>query len=78
MKPTTVSKSNFKAYALEIFRQVEQTREPVIITDRGRPVLKFTAFRGDPAAALRILRKSVVKYTAPTAPVGKKDWESGE
>ena len=38
--PTTVSKSRFKAKALELFRQVERTGKPIIITDRGTPVLK--------------------------------------
>ena len=78
MKANTVSKSRFKAHALAIFRQVEQTGEPVVITDRGTPVLKLTPFREDPAAALQVLRESVLKYTAPTAPVGEDDWESGE
>jgi PHD/YefM family antitoxin component YafN of YafNO toxin-antitoxin module len=31
---TTVSKSRFKAQALELFRQVERSGKPIIITDR--------------------------------------------
>ena len=38
---TPVSKSRFKAHALELFRQVEQTGKPIIITDRGIPVLRL-------------------------------------
>lgn len=74
--PTTVSKSRFKAIALELFRQVERTGQPIIITDRGTPVLKLAPYREDPDAALNALRESVVKYTAPTKPVGDDDWES--
>jgi prevent-host-death family protein len=74
--PTSVSKSRFKARALELFRQVERTGQPIIITDRGTPVLKVTPYREDPNAALRVLRESVVKYEAPTKPVGEEDWES--
>jgi len=35
----TVSKTQFKAQALQYFRQVEQTGQEVVITDRGRPVV---------------------------------------
>lgn len=36
----TVSKSVLKARMLEYFRQVEETGEPLIVTDHGRPVLQ--------------------------------------
>jgi len=73
---TTISKSRFKARALELFRQVEQTGQPIIITDHGNPVLQVVPYRPDPNAALKVLRESVVKYTAPTEPVGIDDWDS--
>lgn len=76
MSPHTVSKSRFKARALEYFRQVEKTRRPLIITDRGRAVLKVMPFADDPQAALQKLRGSVIKYAAPTRPVGEVDWEA--
>lgn len=74
---TTVSKSRFKAHALELFREVERTGQPIVITDRGTPVLKLSPYAEDPTAALRVLRESVVKYNAPTEPVGDGDWETG-
>lgn len=74
--PASISKSQFKARALELFRQVEQTGKPLIITHRGTPVLQLVPFRADPRAALRVLRDTVVKYEAPTEPVGEDDWES--
>jgi len=74
--PDSISKSRFKARALELFRQVERTGQPIIITDRGTPVLKLMPYREDPQAALRMLRESVAKYDAPTKPVGEDDWES--
>jgi prevent-host-death family protein len=72
----SISKSRFKAHALELFRKVEQTGEPIIITDHGTPVLKIMPYRDDPASALRVLRETVVKYEAPTQPVGDADWEA--
>jgi prevent-host-death family protein len=71
-----ITKSRFKARALEYFRQVERTGKSIIITDRGRPVLKLAPYEDDPRAALKALRESVVKYDAPTKPVGAEDWES--
>jgi prevent-host-death family protein len=75
---TTISKSRFKARALDYFRMVERTGRPLIITDRGVPVLQIVPYRPDPAEALRVLRDSVVRYEAPMAPVGEEDWESAE
>ncbi len=76
MKPTTrVSKSQFKAQALEYFRAVEKSRKPVVITDRGKPVLKVVPYSEDPEEAVRELRNSVIKYKDPTKPVGETDWE---
>jgi prevent-host-death family protein len=73
---TTISKSRFKAHALELFRQVERTGKPIVVTDRGTPVLTVAPYRQAPADALKALRETVVKYDAPTKPVGEGDWES--
>ena len=73
----TVSKSRFKAQALEFFREVERTGKPIIITDRGNPVLKLSPYAEDPRESIKVLRESVVRYNDPTRPVGADDWESG-
>ena len=39
--PVQVSKSQFKAHALEYFRKVETTGEPLIVTDHGKPTLEI-------------------------------------
>lgn len=75
---TSISKSRFKAHALELFRQVERTGKPIIITDRGVPVLTLAPYRDDPEEGLRVLRESVVKYRAPTQPIAEEEWESGQ
>ena len=71
-----VSKANFKARALEIFRRVQETGEPVLITDRGRPVLRLEPYYGEDDAVLASLRGTVLHYHQPTEPVGEKDWEA--
>jgi len=71
-----VSKSQFKPRSLEYFRLIEETREPLIITDRGKPVLKVIPYTDDPEERLKALRNSVLKYDDPTEPVGFADWKA--
>jgi antitoxin (DNA-binding transcriptional repressor) of toxin-antitoxin stability system len=72
----TVSKSRFKARALEYFRDIEHTGEEVIITDKGKPVLKISLLVEEPDEILKSLRNSVLSYEDPTEPVGLDDWET--
>ena len=76
MHSEPVSKSEFKAKALELLRRVEATGEPVVITDNGRPTVEVRRFRSDQRPPLERLRGSVVQYMSPTEPVGEKDWEA--
>lgn len=71
-----ISKSTFKAKALEYFREVESTGKALIITDHGKPVLKLVPYAHDPAEALRSLRGTVLRYDDPLEPVGLDDWEA--
>jgi antitoxin (DNA-binding transcriptional repressor) of toxin-antitoxin stability system len=72
----TISKSRFKAKALEYFRDVEQTGEELVITDKGKPVLKISLLVEEPDEILQSLRNSVLSYEDPTEPVGLDDWEA--
>lgn len=71
-----ISKSKFKPNALDYFRQVEKTGTELIITDRGRPVVKIVPYSPDPDETLMELRSSVLRYDRPTEPVALEDWES--
>lgn len=73
-----VSKSQFKAKALEFFRQVELTGEPVVVTDHGQPKLEVRPYQPLTRDPLDVLRGSVLRYDHPTAPVGEDDWEACE
>jgi len=57
---------------------IEESGEPLIITDRGRPVLKIVPYSADPEDRLKILRNSVLKYDDPTLPVALEDWKALE
>ena len=76
MQHVKISKSQFKARALEYFRQVESTGEPIVVTDHGIPVLEVRPYRGKDQSPLLILRGSVLRYSDPTAPVAV-EWEAG-
>lgn len=71
---TEVSKSQFKAKALEYFRQVEASGESVVITDHGQPKLEVRTFKAHARDPLDILRGSVLRYDRPTDTVAEDDW----
>jgi len=70
-----VSKSEAKARALELFRLVERTGVEVVVTHRGRPVVRIVpvAPLGERRAALR---GTVVRYEMPEEPVDTAAWEA--
>lgn len=76
MTPEQVTKSQFKAKALEFMRQVETSGESVVITDRGQPTIEIRRYRADQRSPLEKLKGSVVEYKAPTEPVAENDWEA--
>lgn len=41
----TISKTQLKAHMLQIFRNLEESGEDLIVTDRNRPVLRVVPFR---------------------------------
>lgn len=73
---THLSKSQFKPKSLEYFRQVQETGEPIIITDHGKPVLKIVPYTPSLDELLKALRGSVVRFDDPLEPVGVDDWEA--
>ena len=74
-----VSKTEFKARALELFRQVEATGEAIVVTDHGKPALEIRPYRSaatrDPLDALR---GSVVHFDDPFSPVGDDAWDAAQ
>lgn len=72
----SISKSRFRARALEIFRRVERTGEPVVITDRGNPTLVINRYSATADCSRNRLKGSVLRYDAPFDPVGEGDWNA--
>jgi antitoxin (DNA-binding transcriptional repressor) of toxin-antitoxin stability system len=75
MQGNQVSKSEFKAKALEFFRLVEASGESVVITDHGKPALEVRPYRSTDRNPLDVLRGTVVHYIDPTSPVDV-EWEA--
>ena len=77
--PRQVSKSQFKARALALFREIETSGEPLVITDHGRPALEVRPYRALPSEAadpLGALHGSVTHYDQPFEPIAQGDWEA--
>ncbi|MCG5516533.1 MULTISPECIES: type II toxin-antitoxin system Phd/YefM family antitoxin [unclassified Ectothiorhodospira] len=71
-----VTKTQFKAKALEYFRQVETSGGSIVVTDRGEPTVEVRRYRSDQRSPLEKLKGSVVEYRTPTEPVAEDDWEA--
>lgn len=71
-----ISKTEFKAHALEVLRDIEHSGQSRIITDRGRPTLEIRKLRQQKVSPLELLKGTIVKYEAPTSPVADDDWEN--
>jgi len=76
MQQNRVSKSAFKAKALEFLRQVESSGDPLIVTDHGKPSIEVRCYKPTDRSPLEILKGSVTEYIDPTEPVGEEDWET--
>jgi antitoxin (DNA-binding transcriptional repressor) of toxin-antitoxin stability system len=74
MSSKQISKSAFKAKALEYFRQITSSGESVVVTDHGKPVLEVRPYRDTARQPLDVLHGSVVKYEHPTDPIAVDFW----
>ena len=67
----------FKALCLRLMDEVEATREPLVITKKGRPVAKLVPADGPPKDIFGCMRDRVEivgDIVAPAAPL--EDWEA--
>ena len=70
-----ISKSKFKPKSLEYFRRVQETGEEIVITDRGKPVLKIVPYKASDEEILKLFKDSVIRYDSPYEPVASDEWE---
>ena len=76
--PKQVSKSHFKTHALALFRLVEATGQPLLVTNHGRPCVEVRPYRPAPPTdldPLETLHGSVLRFDDPFEPVvDSNDW----
>jgi antitoxin (DNA-binding transcriptional repressor) of toxin-antitoxin stability system len=72
---TEISKTEFKAKALEVLRTVEDTGQSVIVTDRGVPTIEVRQYRGATRGLKKLLQGSVLSYDDPEGPTGE-EWNA--
>jgi len=56
----TISKSRFKPKALQYSREIQETGHEIIISDRGKPVVKIIPFSENSKTVLEELKNSVI------------------
>lgn len=60
----TISKSQFKTQLLQYLRSVEQTKQSLVITHGGKPVVEIIPYKGKPL--LSSLAGTVLEYKNPS------------
>jgi len=74
----TMAISEFKAHALQVLGRVAKTKEPVVVTRRGKPLVEVVPFRGaDHAPKPGRLSKTLVFEKDIVSPLGEALWNAG-
>ena len=79
MQIQTVSKSKFKAKALEYFRLVESKNQSFMITHNNTPVAKVVPIKAEELSTEDIFKKlgDAITYIGDIeSPVGVDDWKA--
>lgn len=72
----SVSKSKLKSKLLELLRHVEAEGEELIITDRGKPVIKISRYYNPPSTdELFGEMRGKVKYSENLTTPTTEEWE---
>jgi len=71
-----ISKTEFKAHALEVLREIEKSGKSRIITDHGRPTIEIKKLRQRKESPLEVLKGTVLEYDTFDQPVGADDWQN--
>ena len=73
----TMNVSDFKARALQVLGQVSATKEPVLVTKRGKPLAEIVPFRStDETFVLGKLSETLVFEKDIISPLGESLWSA--
>jgi prevent-host-death family protein len=71
----TMAISDFKAHSLQVLGRVARTKEPVVVTKRGKPLVEVIPFRhNDESPAPGKLSASLVFEKDIVSPLGESIW----
>lgn len=72
----TISKSKLKSKLLEFLRFVESEGEEIVVTDRGKPVVKITKYADSPSTEelFNHMRSNVQYFEDLTTPT-TEEWD---
>ncbi|PIY80446.1 MAG: prevent-host-death protein [Candidatus Pacebacteria bacterium CG_4_10_14_0_8_um_filter_42_14] len=70
-----MSKSQFKPKALEYLRMVEEKKEKLVITHKGKPVVQVVPYEDESEKMRKKLGEEILEYVDPLEPVGLEDWD---
>jgi prevent-host-death family protein len=80
MSATTVTATAFKAKCLALIDEMNRTKVPIIVTNRGKPVAEmFPARTPDlvPQSLLGAMKNTVYSYDDPFGPaIDPNEWEA--
>lgn len=73
--PRSVSATEFKAHCLALLEEVRETRQPLLVTRHGRPVVEISPYVPSNAARVNPLKGSIVFQDDLISPL-KETWHS--
>lgn len=71
----TLAAAKFKAQCLKLIDEVAQSREPIVITKRGKPLAKLVPFNSNKKRTEKPL-KGVATYIGDIISPIDEDWEA--
>ena len=71
----TLAITDFKAHALQVLGQVAKTREPVVVTKRGKPLAEVIPFTPDVPRPGK-LAEALVFEKDVVSPLGEDMWDA--
>ena len=73
----TMAISEFKAHCLQVFGRVARTKETVVVTKRGKPLVEVIPFRhSDESPAPGRLSETLVFEKDIVSPLGESIWSA--
>jgi prevent-host-death family protein len=73
----TVAISEFKAHCLQVLGRVARTKEPLVVTKRGKPLVEVIPFRhNDESATPGKLSATLLFEKDIVSPLGESTWSA--